>query len=103
MTTASPAPIWIRLPARGAACPWTGLSRSSLLRLSAPMPSNKRKPPVQSVLLACDGTAKRNTRKKGVRLIKLASLLAFIEQQAEQSEAQGNSYAQPKAKIEEKR
>ena len=87
MSASTITPVWIRLPARGAFCPWTGLSRSSLLRLSAPMASNKRKPPVQSVLVACDGSARKSARKKGVRLVKLESLLSYIEQHATQEEA----------------
>lgn len=51
------------------------------------MASNKRKPPVQSVLVACDGSARKSARKKGVRLVKLESLLSYIEQHATQEEA----------------
>lgn len=63
-------------------CRWTNLSRSSLVRLCVPSRSNKFAPPVKSVLFACDGSAAKRG-KRGVRMIKLDSLLEHIEAQAE--------------------
>lgn len=76
VVTAKPVyPEWTRLPKSGTRCPWTGLTRSKLNELVLPCAANDFKPPVRSACLRQRG------RVKGVRLIHLASLLAFIEQQ----------------------
>lgn len=61
-----------------------------MLRLAVPMLSNKRKPPVLSVVMACDGRARLKGKKKGTRLINLASLLAYIESHAMEVEDNSN-------------
>jgi hypothetical protein len=74
-------PEWIRLPRVGSADPVTGLRRSLLNSLVLPTPANGRKPSVRSVVLRKSGCV------RGVRLIHLASLLDYIERQAERSDA----------------
>lgn len=60
-------PEYIRLPKAGALCPWTGLSRSKLWELL-------KKGDVHTICLR-----KHKTAKRGARLIKLASLLAYLD------------------------
>jgi hypothetical protein len=73
-STASPArPEFIRLPLRGA-CPWTGLTRAKLNQLILPCRENNFRAPVRSVSLAPPG------KTKGVRLIHLESLLAYLHE-----------------------
>jgi len=59
-------PDWIRLPKPGMLCPWTGLSRSKLwevLQIGS----------VRHIVLLKPGA------KRGARLIKLESLLAYFD------------------------
>ncbi|MBS0657910.1 MAG: hypothetical protein JSR82_06645 [Verrucomicrobia bacterium] len=56
-------------------CRWTGLSRAKLNQLILPGPHNDHRPPVKSHCLRSPGCA------KGVRLIHLESLLAYIRSQ----------------------
>ena len=64
-------PEFIRLPLHGP-CPWTGLTRAKLNELILPCGTNNFRPPVRSVSLAPPG------KTKGVRLIYLESLLAYL-------------------------
>ncbi len=73
-------PEWIRLPKPGTLCSWTGLSRSKLCELLLSCEANGHRPPVRSACL------RRPGRQKGVRLIELASLLAYIDAHAEGGE-----------------
>jgi hypothetical protein len=68
-----PRPEFIRLPKPGASDPWTGLGRSSLNTLVSPCRENGYKPPVRSCTLRRRGTM------RGVRLVDLQSLLAYID------------------------
>jgi len=68
-------PEWTRLPKAGSLCWLSGLSRSKLNQLILPCAENGSRPPVRSVVLRQPG------RIKGVRLIHVASLLAYIEAQ----------------------
>lgn len=61
-------PEFIRLPKSGLRCPWTGLSRSALYELILPAQA-----PVKSVVL------KRRAAKRGIRLIHLPSLVAYLD------------------------
>lgn len=62
------APVWVRLPAAGKSCPHTGLRRGTLYSLIT-----GDSPKVESRLV------NPGRGGRGVRLIRLASLLAFIE------------------------
>lgn len=63
-------PSFIRLPAERERCPWTGLSRGTMNMLVL-----GEKPAVRSVVLRQPGS------KRGVRLIHLASLLAYLHRE----------------------
>lgn len=65
-------PEWIRLPAPGHRCPYTGLSRSTLNELTIPGPANGNKPPVKSVVLRKRGAV------RGIRLINYDSLMQYL-------------------------
>jgi len=65
-------PEWIRLPAPGARCRFTGLSRSTLNELTIPGPANDYHPPVKSVVLRKRGAT------RGIRLISYDSLMAHL-------------------------
>lgn len=65
-------PIFIRLPAPTARCPYTGLSRTTLTELTVPSKENGYRPPVKSHLLAAPGA------KRGIRIIDLESLMAYL-------------------------
>ena len=62
-------PEWLRLPAPGNRCPFTGLSRSTLNELTIPGPANDGTPPVKSVVLRKRGAL------RGIRLISYDSLM----------------------------
>lgn len=66
-------PEWLRLPAPGSRCPFTGLSRSTLNELTIPGPANDGIPPVKSVVLRKRGAL------RGIRLISYDSLMAHLE------------------------
>lgn len=73
-------PEFIRLPKSGQHCQYTGLTRSGLNELIL-----GPKPQVKSLYLRKDGTA------RGIRLIHLPSLLAFLHQEmARQLEEKSN-------------
>jgi hypothetical protein len=74
--TISIVPEFIRLPKPGSREPFTGLSRSKLNQLILPSEENGHKPPVRSVVLRKRGAI------RGVRLIFLDSLIAYIREQA---------------------
>lgn len=65
-------PEWIRLPAPGGRCPFTGLSRSTLNELTIAGPANEGTPPVKSVVLRKRGAV------RGIRLISYDSLMAYL-------------------------
>jgi len=67
-----PKPEWIRLPAPGHRCPYTGLSRSTLNELTIPGPANGNKPPVKSVVLRKRGAV------RGIRLLNYDSLMQYL-------------------------
>jgi len=69
---AIPRPEFIRLPAPGTHCVFTGLTRSGLNELILPCAANRHRPPVRSVCLRKRGA------KRGVRLINFDSLLAYL-------------------------
>jgi len=75
---AAPArPEFLRLPAPGSLCPFTGLSRSALNELILATPRNEFKPPVRSFCLRQKGA------RTGIRLVDYRSLSAYIRQHAE--------------------
>ena len=63
---------YIRLPKQGQLCPVTGLSRAKMNELILPNERNHFNPPVASRSLRPEGAL------KGVRLVLLESLLAFL-------------------------
>lgn len=69
-------PEWLRLPAPGARCRFTGLSRSTLNELTIAGPANDGVPPVKSVVLR-----KRNALR-GIRLISYDSLMQYLAELA---------------------
>jgi hypothetical protein len=74
-----PDPEYIRLPKHGEREPITGLSRSSIDRLIRPQECNDFKPPVASKCVQI-----RSNSRRGLRLISLESLLAFLKKQPKQ-------------------
>jgi hypothetical protein len=72
-TATSIKPEWLRLPAPGSRCPFTGLSRSTLNELTIAGPANNGNPPVKSVVLRKRGAL------RGIRLISFDSLMAHLE------------------------
>lgn len=68
--SSSPVPVWIRLPRNGSLCPWTGLSRSKLFEM------------LQTKDIETVSLKARKTAKRGARLIKLASLLSYLDKLA---------------------
>lgn len=66
-------PRYIRLPKAGENCPITGLSRAKMNELVLPNARNKHRPPVISKSLRQPGQV------RGVRLILLESLLAYLK------------------------
>src|SRR5690348_6803105 len=71
---------YMRLPQPGQTDPIFALKRSYLNLLVLPCRENSYRPPVKSILLRRKGT------RKGVRLIEIASLRAYIRQQMEEDE-----------------
>jgi hypothetical protein len=69
-------PEWLRLPAPGARCRFTGLSRSTLNELTIPGPTNDGSPPVKSVVLRKRGAL------RGIRLISYDSLMRYLAELA---------------------
>jgi hypothetical protein len=67
-------PIYVRLPARKARCPYTGLSRSGLADLCVPSKNNNFRASVKSFRL------KRKGDKRAVRLIVFESLINYLRQ-----------------------
>ena len=66
-------PEWLRLPAPGTRCRFTGLSRGTLNELTIPCPANDHKPPVKSVVIRKRGAV------RGIRLVSYDSLMAHLE------------------------
>ena len=76
-TTSAPVvakPEWLRFPAPGARCRFTGLSRTTLNELTVPGPANDGNPPVKSVVLRKRGAM------RGIRLISYDSLMAYLNE-----------------------
>jgi hypothetical protein len=74
-------PEYIRLPRSGQLCAWTGLSRGKLNELILTRP-DRPVPPVKS-FSAIDAT-----KRKGVRLIVLESLLGYLAKLRKQQGAE---------------
>lgn len=70
--TATVKPEWLRLPAPGSRCPFTGLSRSTLYELTLAGPANEGRAPVKSVVLRKRGAL------RGIRLINYDSLMQYL-------------------------
>lgn len=70
-------PEFIRLPAPGSACPWTGLKRTALNQLVLPCVENEFKPLVRSFVL------RKRGQRTGIRLIDFESLVTHIRSQGE--------------------
>jgi hypothetical protein len=68
-------PVTIRMPRSGQKCPYTGLSRSSLYKLTTPSQENGNCLPVKSFCLRNRGSL------RGVRLISFESLCNYLNQQ----------------------
>lgn len=68
------APRYIRLPPQKTTCPYSGLSRGKLNELILPTKRNPI-PPVKSIKLP-----NRGKGKKGVRLVVLESLMAYLQE-----------------------
>ena len=67
-------PEWVRLPAPGNRCRFTGLSRSTLNELAIAGPANDGVPPVKSVVLRKRGAL------RGIRLISYDSLMRYLSE-----------------------
>src|SRR4051812_10442162 len=65
-------PIYVRLPAPRARCPWTGYSRSALADLCVPSKANDFRPPIKSFRVHRKGD------KRAIRLIVFDSLLSYL-------------------------
>lgn len=76
MTGESPKPEWLRLPAPGARCWFTGLSRSTLNELTIPGPANDATPPVKSVVL------RKRDALRCIQLISYDSLMGCLNELA---------------------
>ena len=68
-TSETTRPEWLRLPAPGDGCCYTGLSRSTLNELTIAGPANDGVPPVKSVVL------RKRWALRGIRLISYDSLM----------------------------
>lgn len=80
---------FMRLPPSGEHDPIFALKRSFLSSLVLPSAENNWRPPVRSIIL------RRKKGRKGVRLIEIASLRAFIHQQLEvEAERQARDHPQ---------
>jgi hypothetical protein len=75
-TSEATKPEWLRLPAPGARCRFTGLSRSTLNELTIAGPANDGVPPVKSVVLRKRGAL------RGIRLINYDSLMQYLAELA---------------------
>ena len=76
LLTETTKPEWLRLPAPGARCRFTGLSRSTLNELTIAGPANDGVPPVKSVVLRKRGAT------RGIRLINYDSLMRYLAELA---------------------
>lgn len=82
---------FMRLPPSGKTDPIFGLKRSFLNSLILPCSDNNWRPPVKSIVL------RRKRARKGVRLIEIASLRAYIRSQVhgEATTSGGNDQEDP--------
>ena len=69
-------PEWLRLPAPGTRCRFTGLSRGTLNELTLPCRANDHKPPVKSVVIRKRGAV------RGIRLVSYDSLMHYLAELA---------------------
>jgi hypothetical protein len=69
-------PIYIRIPRPGEKCPYSGLTRSTLLSLVLPSMQQGRLPPVESFVRRQPGA------RRGIRLVVWTSLEAHIRSRA---------------------
>lgn len=76
MTGESAKPEWLRLPAPGSRCRFTGLSRSTVNELTIPGPANDGTPPVKTVFFRKRGAL------RGIRLISYDSLMGYLNRLA---------------------
>ena len=76
-------PEFLRLPAPGQKCAWTGLSRSAINELILATPRNGFKPPVKSFCLRQKGA------KTGIRIVSYSSLRSHILSHVETGETRG--------------
>lgn len=74
-------PKYIRMPGSRGRCPYSGLSRSTLYRLSVACHENNWRPPVRSIKLKT-----RNLGKMGCRLIDAVSLFDFLDEHGSENE-----------------
>ena len=73
--SASPRPLFVRVPRSGEKCPYSGLTRSTLLSLVLPSHDNEFPAPVASLAPRKPGA------KRGIRLVVWAALEAYIRSQ----------------------
>jgi hypothetical protein len=89
---AAPVAVWpeyVRLPPPGKLDPLCGLTRSYLNFLILPSKENDFRPPVRSSVL------RQPNAKTGVRLVNVASLLAYIKNQTDQPAARAGADRTP--------
>jgi hypothetical protein len=89
---AAPVAVWpeyVRLPPPGKLDPLCGLTRSYLNFLILPLKENDFRPPVRSSVL------RQPNAKTGVRLVNVASLLAYIKNQTDQPAARAGADRTP--------
>lgn len=87
--TSASGPEWLRLPAPGNRCPYSGLSRSTLNELTIPGPANDNRPPVKSVVLRKRGAL------RGIRLINHDSLMHHLGSMSAAPNGRAESTTQP--------
>lgn len=76
-------PVTIRVPRAGERDPITGLGRYPILALITPSEANGFKPPVKSLVVRGPG------KKRGTRLVSMASLLDYIDRMMDDPAAIG--------------
>jgi len=68
-------PVYVRLPAPGSKCFWTGYSRSALKEFILPCKANNFRPPVKSI-----APKKHKDAGRAGRLIDFESLINYLRQ-----------------------
>jgi len=87
-------PLWIRLPRPGTRCPYTGLSRGTMIELVLPCPVNGHRPPVRSVCLRKRGA------QRGIRLVNGESLADYLDRLADEQASGDQLHIAPVEKRE---